>query len=101
MAYKTRDELMQHAAFAHLNTDSDGNPCVWENHFTCRTCTSEQVDWTDIWSCQCGSECPQCGIEHEPCESIWIGPEDPELRALWESLPEGVGQGLMNQTIQA
>ncbi|MGL4810991.1 MAG: hypothetical protein ACRCXM_04360 [Beijerinckiaceae bacterium] len=89
MTYQTRCDLMQHPAFADLGTDGDGNPCVWENHYSCRSCTSEQVDWTDAWSCQCDDECPECGDDLSPDESVWIGPDDPALRALWESLPDG------------
>lgn len=95
ITYKTRADLMRHPTFAalDLNTDSDGNPCVWENHFTCRTCSSEQIDWTDTWSCQCDDECPECGESVSPYESVWIGPSDPVFRPLWESLPEAEGQG--------
>ncbi|KAB2922702.1 MAG: hypothetical protein F9K30_12060 [Dechloromonas sp.] len=95
MTYKTRADLMRHPAFAalDLNTDGDGNPCVWENHYSCRACTSEQVDWTDTWSCQCDDECPECGDAISPYRSKWVGPSDPVFRPLWEGLPEAEGQG--------
>lgn len=86
--YKTRADLMQHPAFAELGTDTSGNPCVWENYYSCRVCSSEQEDWSDVWSCQCDDECPDCGRACEPEESVWIGPEDADLQKLWESLPE-------------
>ena len=84
----TRDELRQIPAFGELPADSDGNPCVWENSYSCRACTSEQVDWSDQWSCQCDDECPECGCPQAPVLSIWIGPSSPALIALWESLRE-------------
>ncbi len=76
ITYKTRADLLNLAGFHHLDTDSCGNPIVWENHFTCRTCSSEQVDWIDNWSCQCDDECPECGEAVSPYDSIWIGPEN-------------------------
>lgn len=98
---KTRCDLMQLPEFADLDTDSDGNPCVWENHYSCRDCTSEQIDWSSNWSCQCNDECPHCGNEIELCDSVWIGPTDDVLRSLWESLPEGEGQGWGGSTLPA
>lgn len=49
--------------------DSEGNPCTWLNHYSCRICTSEQVDWSSEWSCQCNDCCPNCGAETEPYDS--------------------------------
>lgn len=86
----TRADLMRHPAFAGLDTDSDGNPRVWLNSYTCQSCTSEQIDWTDTWSCGCDDDCPQCGASHSPTDQQWLpacevhGPE----YCLWESLPE-------------
>lgn len=94
---RTRADLVTHPAFAHLSVDSDGNPCVWRNYYTCRSCTSEQIDWSDDWSCQCDDDCPNCHTTHEADDFEWIAtttgkPEDGllgcEAYHLWESLPE-------------
>lgn len=87
---RTRADLMQHPAFADLGTDTDGNPCVWMNEYSCQSCTSEQIDWTDDWSCGCDDDCPKCGKSHSPNDQTWLpncdifGPE----KLLWQSLPE-------------
>lgn len=83
---KTRAELAGHPAFAHLRTDGDGNPCVWENHYT-----DGYHHWSFAWSCQCDDD----GIE--PHTSDWLptcaewnedgSPGDDAYR-LWQSLPE-------------
>jgi len=89
---KTRADLMTIPGFADLDVDTDGNPCVWDNHYTCQACTSEQEDWSDNWSCQSNDDCGECGKEIEPHESTWIGPESEVLKALWEALPEAGSQ---------
>ncbi|MEY5098682.1 MAG: hypothetical protein RJA36_1401 [Pseudomonadota bacterium] len=55
-----------------LETDSDGEPCVWRNHYECDQCGAE---WTDDWSCQCNDHCPGCDAEIEPTNSDWL-PDD-------------------------
>lgn len=89
---RTRAHLMSHPDFAHLLPDTDGNPCVWENHYTCQSCSSEQVDWTEVWSCQCDSECPECGADHSPHDSVFLAgtgmTENSQVYDLWASLPE-------------
>lgn len=96
-AYKTRADLMLHPAFAALglNTDSDGNPCVWRNLYEheCPERGDAESAWEDVWSCQCDDECPECGDAISPYRSEWIGPCDPVFRLLWEGLPEADGQG--------
>lgn len=87
--YRTRADLMAHPAFADLNTDSDGNPCVWLNTYKCPDCGAE---WEDRWSSQCDDDCGECGTTCAPEESLWNGPDD-DARDMWESLPEGEGQG--------
>lgn len=93
-----RADLMRHPAFANLGTDGDGNPRVWRNEYSCRSCTSEQIDWTDDWSCECDSECPNCGASCSPVGSDWLptckawtiaGAPDDATYHLWASLPEG------------
>ena len=87
-----RASLLLTAAFNTCSVDSSGNPCVWLNSYSCRICTSEQIDWTDVWSCQCNDSCPNCGMETEPEESVWIGPGEADTTnpqyVLWEALPE-------------
>ena len=85
---KSRADLTTVPGFADLDVDTDGNPIVWENHYTCQGCSSEQVDWSDTWSCQCNDRCPGCDTVIEPHESTWIGPESEVLKALWEALAE-------------
>lgn len=86
----TRADLMQHPAFAGLDTDNEGNPCVWQNGYTCQTCTSEQIDWTDDWSCSCDDDCPNCGKSHSPHDQQWLADSEVhgDAYCLWESLPE-------------
>lgn len=58
-----------------MTLDSEGNPCTWRNFYSCRVCTSEQIDWEDEWSCQCNDNCPNCGAETEPYHSEEIEDE--------------------------
>ena len=37
MSLKTRADL----DFPGLETDSNGNPCVWENHYRCDNCDDD------------------------------------------------------------
>jgi hypothetical protein len=75
----TRADLMKHPAFADLAVDSDGNPCVWENHYT-----SGRRSWQTEWSCMCDDD------GWVPYSQLWIGPDllGGPLYRLWESLPE-------------
>jgi hypothetical protein len=82
----TRADLMKHPAFADLETDTSGNPCVWENHYD-----SGAATWKDAWSCQCDDD------GYEPYDSIWLArctrwhPDGSPADAayyLWEALPE-------------
>lgn len=74
----TRADLAGMKAFASLGTDSDGNPCVWRNHYR----DDDGREWEDEWSCQCDDD------GWEPVESDWIGPEHPALVELWNDLPD-------------
>ncbi|WP_333827264.1 hypothetical protein [Pararhodobacter sp.] len=92
---RTRADLMAMEDFYGLEVDTSGNPCVWKNHYVHEECTAIDVaageappSWTDTWSCQCDDECPECGQSVSPHESLWLGPQDPHLRELWEGLPE-------------
>lgn len=92
LTYKTRADLMTHPAFAGLETDTSGNPCVWHNEYA----DEEGNQWQNNWSCQCDDE----GVE--PHASNWNpicdkwhedGSPADEAYLLWESLPE-VGEPL-------
>ncbi len=47
--------------------DSDGEDCIYLNRYRCDDCAEE---WEDQWSCGCNDECPTCGHEIEPYESL-------------------------------
>lgn len=68
-----------------LALDTNGQPCVWQNHYLCEC----GATWDDEWSCQCDDECPSCGDTVSPEDSTWIAPwaygEDmPVVQALKE-----------------
>lgn len=88
----TRADLMQHPAFAGADTDFNGNPIVWINHYSCPSSTTEQDDWVDSWSSGISNNCQNCGKAHAPYKSDWVGPDNPYLRRLWQALPEAVGK---------
>lgn len=94
---RDRADLASMAAFRDLGVDTAGNPIVWENSYEHGDCesipdgSSEVPSWTMEWSCECEDECPECGTAIEPTQSRWIGPDDPDLRVLWEDLPERTG----------
>lgn len=48
-----------------LPTDSEGNPCIFTNHYKC-TCDHE---WQDQWSCPCDDRCPECDTSISPHRS--------------------------------
>lgn len=90
---RSRADLLEIAAFRDLGVDSSGNPIVWRNHYAHDDCESpeapgEAPTWQDEWSCQVDDECYCCGNSISPDESTWIGPEDPDLRSMWEDLPD-------------
>jgi predicted nucleic acid-binding Zn-ribbon protein len=33
----------------------------FRNFYRCAACGHK---WTDVWSCQCYDDCPQCGARH-------------------------------------
>lgn len=81
---RTRADLMNHASFAALYTDSEGNPCVWLNYYRCE-CGNE---WDSAWSCQCDEECGECGKDYSPYNSDWLGPIEAAAQTIWDNLPE-------------
>jgi hypothetical protein len=44
-----------------MDTDSDGNPCIFRNYYKCGDCGYE---WNNTWSCMCDDDCPDCGSRH-------------------------------------
>jgi hypothetical protein len=86
--FTTRADLMALPAFAQMDTDDDGNPCVWLNTYICPECGAT---WEDRWSCQCDNECGECGTTCAPEESLWNGPDD-DARDMWESLSDAGAQ---------
>jgi len=104
--YETRADLSAHEAFRQLERDTCGNPCVLENHYHCRGCGEV---WDDTWSCACDAQCPTCGEDTVLEESIWAGPDAPDLRNLWDSVPEaehtgkdcGAGMGASHEPLRS
>lgn len=94
--YLVRSDLMRHTAFADLETDCYGNPCVWRNEYQC--CDGHaMVVWSSDWSCQCDDECPICGSDVSPIGADWLpkcetwtaeGVPDDAAYHLWSGLPE-------------
>jgi predicted nucleic acid-binding Zn-ribbon protein len=41
--------------------DEDEGKSTSRNYYRCASCGFE---WTDVWSCQCDDDCPQCGARH-------------------------------------
>ena len=87
MNYETRADLMQHPAFVDLDTDSCGNPCIWENLYF-----DAGNDWRSTWSCQCDDD----GVE--PYESNFLPGQ--EFYDLWNSLPEALDAAQRHQREQ-
>lgn len=84
----TRADL---AVFGWLDTDGDGNPCVWESHYRCDGGVDEpthDAEWSGEWSCQSDDQCPVCGRSVSPHTSTFIPKLPPALEALWRALPE-------------
>ncbi len=56
-----------------MKKDSDGEDCIYLNHYRCDTCidpeTGELIEWSDEWSCMCDDECPICGRDFSPYDS--------------------------------
>lgn len=77
----TRADL---ALIGDMRHDTDGNPCVWTNRYSC-TCG---MNWNDQWSCQCDDTCPGCGKDVSPHTSEFDTSIPEPLQRLWEMLPE-------------
>ena len=48
---------------------------IFENHYAHEKCGT---DWSDTWDCAVNDDCPKCGAEIEPYESIICDPETGE-----------------------
>lgn len=84
----TRADL---AAIGDVRHDSTGNPCVWENHYTCDHGpfgSGEPASWESRHSSQCDDNCPVCDADVSPHESKFMEGIPDALRAIWEMLPE-------------
>lgn len=90
---KTRADLTALPGFDGLAVDTSGNPCVWRNFYSCQCPDGPQCDWEMEWSCQCDDECPACGADCAPYDSIWLGPRPDVDLACWASLPEAGSLG--------
>lgn len=94
MNLQTRADLSEFDGFSHLDVDTSGNPCVFNNHYRCLVCvdktdlSSQPTEWEEAWSCQCNSKCPNCGAEHEPYDSDWLASPSTIAKAMWSDLPE-------------
>jgi rubrerythrin len=44
-----------------VEKDEDEGESTFRNYYRCASCGFE---WTDVWSCQCDDDCPQCGARH-------------------------------------
>lgn len=57
-------------------TDHDGNPIIFRNHYHCPDC---DIEWDDDYSCQVDDECPECGSDYSPYESTDLDEEGCEI----------------------
>jgi len=95
---ETRADLANVGGFRDLERDEQGNPKVYLNRYRHEQCPEAKVDedsgwqdwpeWESTATCGQAEECPECGEEVMPYETIWIGPSEVELQDLWEELPE-------------
>jgi hypothetical protein len=89
MIMKTRADLMKDRGFSSLDTDTCGNPIVWENSYECPACGEI---WDDTWSCGCDDDCPNCGTTVAPYRMDWLpagkGEPGAPLYDMWFALPE-------------
>lgn len=67
------DKTCEHYAECQLNRIEPEDLTWFKNHYKCSCGTS----WTDEWSCGCDDECPACGENISPIDSIEIGPRNP------------------------
>lgn len=82
----TRADLFAFKDYGGIDRDTTGNPCVWENDYSCEACGNA---WADRWSCACNDRCPACGAEISPFRSRYIGPQG-AAAAAWRMLPEAL-----------
>ena len=93
---RTRADLVQVYGFSKLDRDPEGNPKVYEHEYEHVDCDKDPgLDkynapvWSVLSACETGNPeaCPECGHEIYPRESMWIGPKEEELIAMWKSFP--------------
>lgn len=78
-----------------FQTDTDGKPCTFENHYHCPDCDTE---WTDWWSCACDDECPSCGYDISPCN--WHDHAAPTYEPGAEGMPQAVIPGAEREPVR-
>lgn len=81
--FKDRSDLMKLNEFSNFQTDSSGQPCIFENHYKCEVCDES---WENEWSSACNDRCPCCNTETEPNFTNNNIPDD--FEALHDSLSE-------------
>lgn len=86
---RDRADLLAMPVFSQLGADDEGNPEVWLMKYRHEDCPSgDAPEWEMTHSCGCADDCPGCEAEIEPYSTEWIGPDQPDLIALWESLED-------------
>jgi len=53
---------------------------LYENHYRCEDCN---VEWSDVWDCQCDDECPTCGTDYTPVRSVDVTEDHAASLAYW------------------
>lgn len=82
--FSTRMDLMRVADFESYDEDAYGNPKVV--HLECR-CECCGYAFPRMATHVMLVSCPDCRNEVEPFESMWMGPDNDALEALWTRLP--------------
>ena len=83
---ESRADLCNLSGFSDLETD-DGVPMPFLNSYVHDGCKEEWPEWEEhCTSGNVGSHCI-CYAEVFPRHSEWMGPDQPELIALWQELP--------------
>jgi hypothetical protein len=95
----TRADLAQIEGFKHLERDEHGNPKVFLNTYVHEGCDEAQAleggggdtdipEWTKRSTCEEEGDCYECGEDIDPISTVWIGPDEADLKELWQSLPD-------------
>ena len=60
------------AAVPVYDTDDNGEPIRFLNHYECDDCGCA---WADAWSATCDDRCPECNVSCSPTRSDDVEPE--------------------------